>query len=97
MATIKTRCNSCGAEIDATVGQGLGSPGVTWHMSYACPNCWDLLEADGGTTPVDVRAAILAEDGTWALEVGPEGAATRMLGDGTYKEMELRRRILAHA
>jgi hypothetical protein len=58
----------------AGVGQHAGAS-VRWWLAFRCSACGSMLEADGGEdAPEDVRRAILAAQGLWALHVEAEGS-----------------------
>ncbi len=47
---------------------------LVWFASYRCPQCGDALEEDGiGRLPENLREAVLAPDGVWAVAL-PAGA-----------------------
>ncbi len=74
VATVSHTCGSCGRESVAGVGQStLG--GLRWWLAFRCSACGSMLEADGGEdAPEDIRQAIIAEQGLWALFVEAEGS-----------------------
>lgn len=70
MASVPHDCARCGRAGAADVGQS-ASHGLRWFQSFRCAHCGAATEADGGAdAPEDVRAALLAEGGTWELVVG---------------------------
>lgn len=74
MATVPHTCGSCGRESVAGVGQHAGAS-LRWWLAFRCPACGAMLEADGGDdAPEDVRQAIIAAHGLWALHVEAEGS-----------------------
>ena len=74
MATVPHTCGSCRRESVAGVGQHAGAS-LRWWLAFRCSACGSMLEADGDEdAPEDVRQAILAEQGLWALHVEAEGS-----------------------
>lgn len=68
MATAKWNCRACGTEVEVIVGQTVDRDRLLWHMGYNCPACGDQREEDGfDSAPVDVRIAILEQEGKWGL------------------------------
>jgi hypothetical protein len=68
MAILKEICRSCGAELEAAVGQAVVRHRLYWHRSFSCQHCGAQIEEDGyGIPPHDVRFAILRDEGEWTL------------------------------
>src|SRR5581483_8993450 len=45
-----------------------------WYASYCCPSCGAQVEEDGrGTPPVEVRQALLHQEGKWGLHLDEPG------------------------
>lgn len=74
---ITSKCDECGADTEAHVGQRHQSDRLTWSLSIDCQTCGARVEGDGVDAPDDVRAAILTQEGRWALDVE--------IGDGSDK------------
>ncbi len=86
ITSVSRKCQSCERQITASVGQETIDGRILWYESYSCPYCGYRLEVDGkDDTPDDIREAILAEEGEWALDVletGPQAIlALKVLRD----------------
>lgn len=72
MAFIIKPCSNCKKSIKMYVGQYFNdenSP-VNWYISYSCPFCETEIEQDeSGILPDEIKKAILAQEGTWILDV----------------------------
>ena len=74
MATVPHTCGSCGRESVAGVGQHAGAS-LRWWLAFRCSAWGSMLEAGGDEdASEDVRQAIIAEQGLWALFVEAEGS-----------------------
>lgn len=91
MAILKQTCSGCGADIEAHVGQSTGLWRLRFWISTDCPRCGAVTEADGDEAPEDVRRAILAEEGLWALhvEVGEKSMERTKIAVVLRKELGL--------
>jgi DNA-directed RNA polymerase subunit RPC12/RpoP len=71
MAKLEVRCDHCGKDILMDVNQTMAyGDQLVWNGSYLCSYCGSQIEVDGGEDiPEDVRNAILAQQGEWALNV----------------------------
>ena len=70
MALLPETCPDCGQAVDYYVGEHNNCGSLVWHSSLTCLHCGCGLEADDhGKPPEEVRNAILAQDGEWALNV----------------------------
>jgi hypothetical protein len=74
MATVPHTCGSCRRASVAGVGQHAGAS-LRWWLAFRCSACGSMLEADGDEdAPEDIRQAIIAAQGLWALHVEAEGS-----------------------
>lgn len=72
MALIIKPCWDCKKEIKMYVGQHIFGVDLrlVWHRAYSCSNCGNQIEEDGYDLPPDeIREAILAQEGTWSLNI----------------------------
>lgn len=70
MATLAYTCRRCGRAGEVFVGQSASGGRLRYCESFHCEHCGAAFEADGGEdAPAEVRAALLAEEGTWAVVV----------------------------
>jgi hypothetical protein len=79
-ADVEQRCEECGAEGRSLVSQrALGGGRVVGSESFRCSRCGAAVEVDYGELPDALRAALLEQEGLWALELfdlGPEPVRT---------------------
>lgn len=70
MACLPHVCKRCSRPGEVHVGQSTYSGCLRWYESFHCAHCGAAFESDGGADPPEnMRAALLAEGGTWALVV----------------------------
>lgn len=76
MAQVAHRCSVCQREGHALVAsRTFSESGPKWSMSFSCSFCGNQTEADGGQgIPDDIRQALLADEGIWALHVNATGS-----------------------
>ncbi|MFI8007872.1 hypothetical protein [Streptomyces sp. NPDC086010] len=79
---VTTRCDDCGGVLIRDIGQFIDGGQVWWGTEgrcQACPTAW--CEQDGGgTTPEEIRQALLAKHGPARLRLaGPESSLVPFL------------------
>ncbi|MCX4506629.1 hypothetical protein [Streptomyces anulatus] len=79
---VTTRCDDCGGVLIRDIGQFIDRGQVWWGTEgrcRTCPTAW-CEQDSGGTTPEEIRQALLAEHGPARLRLaGPESSPVPVL------------------
>ncbi|WP_343298683.1 hypothetical protein [Streptomyces sp. SID1034] len=79
---VTTRCDDCGGVLIRDIGQFIDGGQVWWGTEgrcQACPTAW-CEQDSGGTTPEEIRQALLAKHGPARLRLaGPESSLVPVL------------------
>ncbi|MFE9404764.1 hypothetical protein ACFYNY_23850 [Streptomyces sp. NPDC006530] len=79
---VTTRCDDCGGVLIRDIGQFIDGGQVWWGTEgrcQACPAAW-CEQDSGGTTPEEIRQALLAKHGPARLRLaGPESSLVPVL------------------
>lgn len=79
---VTTRCDDCGGALIRDIGQFIDGGQVWWGTEgrcQACPTAW-CEQDSGGTTPEEIRQALLAKHGPARLRLaGPESSLVPVL------------------
>jgi hypothetical protein len=72
MPTLFHRCTSCGGRAGQSFGESVAGGQLRWYESWWCEGCGSATEGDGaGQLPEDLRAHVLALDGSYRVFVRP--------------------------